>query len=166
MPPFVHFSATQAAELSKLVDMEARWENLRAEAGDIAKGSAFIQLQQKQKAYEAFHSKLKDYNKVFKPAHVPELLLNTPLRLSEWCRWMRDLHARVERNDPVPYPAHLMEKAYRSVERVASRLNKEPAPRPVQSQPRQVFEVAQELELLACWCDHALGAPDRQERVA
>lgn len=164
MPALFNVSAAQAAELSKLADLEARWENLRAERGNGGKEGAFIQLQQKQKAYEAFHAKLKDYNKAFRPAHVAELLLNTPHRLSEWCRWMRDLHARVERNDPIPYPAHLMEKAYRSAERVASRLNLEPAPRPVL--PRNVAEVAQELESLACWCDRALGGPDRQERVA
>lgn len=165
MPALLNVSATQAAELSHLVDLEARWENLRADpASNVEKDGAFTKLQQRQKAYEAFHNKLKDYNKVFKPTHVPELLLNTPHRLREWCRRMRDLHARVERTEIVPYPAHLMEKAYRSAERVASRLNKESVARP--AQPRNVFEVAQELESLACWCDSLSGPQDRQEKVA
>jgi hypothetical protein len=159
MPALLNVSDTQAAELSQLVDLEARWENLRAEGADKSeKEGAFTKLQQKQKAYEAFHTKLKDYNKVFRPPHVPELLLNTPHRLREWCRKMRDLHARVERNDTLPYPANLMEKAYRSAERVASRVNQESVARPTAS--RNASEVAQELESLACWCDNVAAAQD------
>jgi hypothetical protein len=157
MPALLNASATQAAELSQLVDLEARWENLRSDrAVNAGKECGFTQLHQKQKAYEAFRAKLVDYNKAFRPVHVPELLLNTPHRLREWCRRMRDLHARVERNDIVPYPSHLMEKAYRSAERVASRLNKEAVARPVPS--ANASEVAREMDSLASWCESVSGA--------
>ena len=60
----------QAAELSLLVDLEARWENLRQTSpGDLQ------DLHGRQKAYDAFHTKLVAYNKQYRPAHVPELLL-------------------------------------------------------------------------------------------
>jgi hypothetical protein len=60
----------QAAELSLLVDLEARWENLRQTSpGDLE------DLHGRQKAYDTFHTKLVAYNKQYRPAHVPELLL-------------------------------------------------------------------------------------------
>ena len=66
----------QAADLARLVDLEARWENLRktpfqsAEAGDTTQD-----LHRKQKAYDAFRAQLVAYNKLYTPAHIPELLL-------------------------------------------------------------------------------------------
>jgi hypothetical protein len=59
-------------------------------------------LQEKQKAYESFHAKLVAYNKRYTPAHVPEMLLNTPSRLAKWCRAMLDLYLRVEHEPPGP----------------------------------------------------------------
>ena len=51
--------AAQATELSLLVDLEARWENLRkAPSQDLAGEHGTDDLLGKQKAYEAFHSKL------------------------------------------------------------------------------------------------------------
>ena len=97
----------QAAELAALVDMEARWENLRTTSSRPADAQPTIQgLQGKQKAYEAYRGKLAAYNKRYTPAHVPELLLNTPIRLGSWCRAMRDLYVRVEHNPQTHCPAH------------------------------------------------------------
>ena len=80
----------QATELSLLVDLEARWENLRkTPSPDPEVVAATQDLKAKQKAYEAFRAKLVAYNKQYSPAHVPELLLNTPARLGIWCRKMR-----------------------------------------------------------------------------
>src|SRR5205807_3790617 len=82
----------QAVELALLVDLEARWENLRKPSLRAPAVEPVTQdLQAMQKAYEAFRSKLAAYNKRYTPAHVPELLLNTPTRLGAWCRTMRDL---------------------------------------------------------------------------
>jgi len=115
----------QAAELSLLVDLEARWENLRitpSRAPEV--GFSTQDLQGKQKAYEAFHDKLVAYNEQYTLAHVPELLLNTPSRLGRRCRALRDLYLQVN-NDPRGHcPGHLLEKAYRWADRVAVLMNK------------------------------------------
>ena len=123
-------SASQATELSLLVELEARWENLRGHRSVNGGKEETTHLQQKQKAYEAFHDKLAAYNKTFKPEHVPERLLNTPVRLGEWCRKMRDLLARSAQSPKTPYPVHLFEKAYRSADRIADVLHKDHAPVP------------------------------------
>jgi hypothetical protein len=80
--PIQHLPFAQAIELFLLVDLEARWENLRIYQ-PVAAGmtSTLKELQRKQKAYEAFIAKLAIYNKAHKPAHVAELLLNTASRL-------------------------------------------------------------------------------------
>lgn len=145
-------SSAQPVELTLLVDLEARWENLRGNrAVNAGKGDTAVHLQQRQKAYEAFHGKLAAYNKTFKPAHVPELLLNTPQRLGEWCGKMRDLLARMDASARVPYPTHLLEKAYRSAAYVADRLKKEHPARPAPSS--DLAGAARELEALARWCE-------------
>src|SRR5229473_4889150 len=116
----------QAAELSLLVDLEARWENLR-KTPSRAPEVAFSRqdLQGKQKAYEAFHAKLVAYNKQYTPAHVSELLLNTSSRLGTWCRMMRDLYLQVEHDPQGHCPVYLLEKAYRWADQVSIRLNKD-----------------------------------------
>src|SRR3979411_2936105 len=79
----------QAAELALLVELEARWENMRTASSRSAVAEATTEdLHGKQKAYEAFRTKLAGYNKRYAAAHVPELLLNTPSRLGIWCRAM------------------------------------------------------------------------------
>src|SRR5436309_2848376 len=117
--PGGNLAPPQALELSLLVDLEARWENLRKSSpGDLQN------LHSRQKAYDAFHTKLVAYNKQYKPAHVPELLLNTPSRLGIWCRAMRDLYVQVEDDSRAHYPVHLLEKAYRWADRIGVRMNK------------------------------------------
>jgi hypothetical protein len=138
---------SQPTELSQLVELEARWENLRGNRVVNSGREETTHLQQKQKAYEAFHDKLSAYNKKFKPEHVPERLLNTALRLAEWCRKMRDLFTRSEQGTKTPYPTHLIEKAYRSADRIADVMKKD---RPVRTGDA---EVVRELEALALWCD-------------
>jgi hypothetical protein len=99
--------AAQAAELSLLVDLEARWENLRRTPLQPPEEETSTEdLQGKQKAYESFRAKLVAYNQRYKPAHVPELLLNTPSRLAKWCRTMLDLYLRVEHEPLGHCPVH------------------------------------------------------------
>src|SRR5258708_473313 len=79
----------QAAELARLVELEACWENLRSPASRRADAQSTPgALNARQKAYDAFRAKLTAYNKRYRPAHIPELLLNTPARLGTWCRAM------------------------------------------------------------------------------
>src|SRR5438034_10094862 len=98
-------SSAQARELSQLVEFEAGWENLRVCPPVAQEQAASVkELHQKQKAYEAFHAKLVAYNKGYRPAHVPELLLNTADRLGVWCRRMTDLLRAAQHDSQAYYP--------------------------------------------------------------
>jgi hypothetical protein len=142
----------QAADLARLVDLEACWENLRKGSPP---GHAAVRLSQdlkdKQKAYDAFHDRLVAYNKRYTPAHVAELLLNTPPRLAAWCRTMRDLYRQVEQAPEGHCPVSLLEKAHRWADRVAARLNKDRAG--PSTSPGTIAAAIRDLEALAQWCD-------------
>jgi hypothetical protein len=146
--PAAPLDPSQAAELSLLVDLEARWENLRK----VNPGYSLQDLQARQKAYDAFHAKLVAYNRRYTPPHVPELLLNTPLRLALWCRKMRDLYRQVEQLPQGHGPVHLVEKAYRCADHIAIRLHTDPVSRPA-ALPGTSHDTAGTLEALAKWCD-------------
>ena len=159
--PEVTLDPGQAAELARLVELEARWENLRKTPSWAPRGPSTLQdLQGKQKAYEAFRSKLAAYNKRYTPAHVPELLLNTPVRLGKWCRWMRDLHQQLASSPQTACPGQLVEKAYRWADWVAGRLGKDKFNRgkPVED----VAGAIQELDGVCRWCDELAAAVDQR----
>ncbi len=146
----------QAAELSVLVELEARWENLRKPPPRAPEaGSVTQDLRRVQQAYEAFHGKLAAYNKRYTPAHVPELLLNTPSRLALWCRAMRDLFLGLEHDPRAPCPVHLLEKAHRCAARIAGRLGKGGPPRVVA--PGDFPTALRELDALGRWCEGLSG---------
>jgi hypothetical protein len=145
----------QAKELAQLVEMEARWENLRTSAARPAAAQPDLQdLHRKQKAYEAFHTKLAWYNKRYSPVHVAELLLNTPIRLGTWCRSMRALVLRVETHPQGYSPVHLLEKAHRWADRLAVRIHITPLTRP--AAPVTLEAAVQDLQSIAQWCDELL----------
>jgi hypothetical protein len=147
-----NLAAPQAAELSLLVDLEARWENLRKTPSRAREVESSTQdLQNKQKAYEAFRAKLIAYNKQYTPAHVPELLLNTPSRLARWCRTMRDLYLQVEHDPRGHCPVHLLEKAYRWADRMGVRMNLDRISR--STPPGTIRSAIQDLDVLVQWCD-------------
>ena len=84
--PIQQLPSAQAIELFLLVDLEARWENLRIyQPAPAGMKPTVKELHQKQKAHEAFIAKLVIYNKAHKPEHVAELLLNNASRLGRWC---------------------------------------------------------------------------------
>jgi hypothetical protein len=143
----------QATELSLLLDLEARWENLRK----VNRGHSLHDLQARQKAYDAFHAKLVAYNRRYTPRHVPELLLNTPLRLALWCRKMRDLYRQVEHVPQGRCPVHLLEKAYRCADHLGIRFHTDPVSR--SAAPGTLPGTAGALEALARWCDALAGVP-------
>ena len=140
-------------ELALLVELEARWENLRKtpNPSEGVKAGAH-DLHGVQQAYAAFRDKLVAYNKRYNPAHVPELLLNTPARLARWCRRMRDIYSNVEGEAGSRCPVHLLEKAYRSSERMSVRLQQAAASR--SAPPRTIREAVEELGAVAQWCDN------------
>lgn len=161
MPPMSNAPArildpTQAAELSLLVDLEARWENLRnARRPSETAATDRQHLEARQRAYEAFHGRLVAYNKRYTPTHVPELLLNTPPRLAVWCRVMRDLYAQVEHAPKGHCPVHVLEKAYRCADQISARLHKERVERT--PPPATIGDAVRDLEALGQWCHGLLG---------
>src|SRR5262245_32337035 len=142
----------QATELSRLVELEARWENMRRTPARAQETASTTQtLLGVQKAYDAFRSKLVAYNKRYTPPHVPELLLNTPSRLAMWCRAMRELYVEAEHNPLIHSPVHLLEKAYRWAERMSVRMNKDRVSRP--PPPGTIRAAVENLGALVQWCD-------------
>src|SRR5947209_20180838 len=87
--------ASRYHELAVLVDLEARWENLRA-ARSSARPSSLQELQSYQRAYEHFHAKLVAYNRRHAPPHIPELLINTAARLEHWCKQLGALFTTLD----------------------------------------------------------------------
>jgi hypothetical protein len=144
-------SPVQARELSVLIELEACWENLRVDPPKTPEqGPSLKELQQKQKAYEAFHLKLVAYNKGYRPAHVPELLLNTADRLSAWCQSMIALHLALQDDAQAYCPTHLLEKAYRWANRLSDKMKTVRIARP--SPSRTISAAILELQELAQWC--------------
>jgi hypothetical protein len=150
--------AAQAAELTVLLDLEARWENLRAARSETPQVPSVTQdLQGMQRAYDAFRAQLRAYQTRYAPAHASELLLNTPARLGRWCRQVRDLHLRAGQAARAHSPVHLLEKAYRWADRLAGKRGKDRASRA--APPGTVEAVIRDLEALAAWCDDLTQVP-------
>jgi hypothetical protein len=156
----------QAAELAALVELEARWENLRKTPSWTPDVSPTVQdLHDKQRAYEAFRTRLAAYNKRFTPPHLAEVLLNTPARLGYWSRRMRDLYVQLENHPQTQAPVHLVEKAHRWGDRVADRLAKDRLPRP--APPATIQDAARQIDALVRWCDELAGiAPQATPETA
>jgi hypothetical protein len=150
----------QAQELAVLVELEARWENLRhspsREARDAEGRARVANLVAIQNAYTSFRVKLVAYNKRYTPTHVPELLLNTPLRLGAWCRAMRALYLRVEHDASGLCPIPILEKVYRCADRVSVRMKTAPVNRSAPS--GRVRQALEDLEALVAWCDKLANA--------
>jgi hypothetical protein len=146
----VPLNLAQAAALAELVELEARWENLRHQP--TPKGGPLPRetLVTKQMAHDAFRAKLQAYNRRYTPSHVPELLLNTAVRLGKWCQAMRDLYRLIEPDLSARCPGSIVEKAYRWANRIARRTNRSLVSE--QGSPRSVGEVIAELESLGRWC--------------
>lgn len=141
--------AAQAADLIRLADLEACWENLRQTPSPPPGPLSRAALQGKQTAHRAFQAQLQVYNQRYTPAHIPERLLNTPARLGRWCRQMRDLCLQVEPGSPSRCPTHLAAKAYRWADKIAARLGQVPVTR--QKSPGTLDAIAV-LENVGKWC--------------
>lgn len=140
----------QALELAQLVELEARWENLRVFPSVNRGRSTQGDLAAVQRAYDSYHSRLMAYNRGHQPAHVPELLLNTAIRLGRWCAVMAKLFGRIEADSTLRSPVSLVEKAYRRAENIASRLRREP---PTRRDPPQTIQAAiEDMGIVAAWC--------------
>jgi hypothetical protein len=140
----------QALDLAQLVELEARWENLRIFPARNPKSDAPLDLADVQRAYESFQRFLLAYNRRYKPQYTPEVLLNTVDRLGRWCASRGTLFGKIEGDPGANCPAELVEKAYRRAERIAGRLCLTP---PARRTPPQTIQAAiEDLQIVASWC--------------
>jgi hypothetical protein len=141
----------QAAELAQLLDAEACWQNMRkAAGGDAETADLRKNLEARQKAYEAFRVKLVAYNGRYRPAHVPELMLNTATRLGGWCGKVRGLYQRLGHDARAQRPLHLLEKACRAADHIARRLGRDRVGR--MAPPSDIPSAIRALDEMAAWC--------------
>jgi hypothetical protein len=146
------FTPARAAELALVVESEACWDNLRlARSRTPGVQSTTPELNAIQKAYERFRQQMSAYNNHHNPPHVPEALLNNPIRLGTWCRRMRDLYLLVGQNPAVACPVHLLAKAYWWADKVAARAGRDPIART--TAPSDTAAVLASLESLGLWCE-------------
>jgi hypothetical protein len=144
----------QAAELTRIIDLEARWENMRVDRP--GPGHDTLDLQNRQRTYEAFRARRAAYVAQYRTDRIPELTPNGPDRLAAWCRAVRSVLRRAEPGTECP--AHAIEKAYRLTDRLAARLNEAPV---VRGTPDGIAAAIRELDGIIRWCDGLLGGPDR-----
>lgn len=142
-----------AAELTRILDLQARWENLRG-APTGAPGFSTPDLHGRQKAYDAFRTRLAAYSAKYPAPHLPEVTLNTPERVGTWCRAVRAVLRRAGA-EQVEYPAHLLAKAHRLADKVATRLGKAPADR--EAGAGTAAAALRNLDAVVEWCDQLSG---------
>jgi hypothetical protein len=140
---------SRTVDMAMLVDLEARWENLRL--GPANQESTHHDLTRKQRAFDAFRLKLVDYNKKYPPGYVSAFHRNTPARLAAWLGKMRDLYRQAEPFAEVSSPVNLLEKAYRSADSIADKTGKVRFPRAAAVDT--VKAAREELEALTRWCE-------------
>ena len=137
----------QAAGLARLIDLQARWENLRDNPGKPPSEYTAPDLHGRQKAYEAFRAARADYTSRYRAIDVPETSLNTPERVAAWSRAVRAVFRRAEGGD---CPAAAVEKAYRLADRIASRLKRQPVARVALASMGDAVAV---LDEVVRWCE-------------
>lgn len=119
-----HLDAAQALELVRVLEIQAYWENLRESVGQ--KDLPTSHLKDRQKAYEAYRSRLAAYTAKYRTFPLPELTQNSP----KWAvQWFRVVQAVLQRTKDAPVgelPAELLAKAHRLADRIATRLKKVP----------------------------------------
>ena len=144
----------RAAELTRVLDLQSRWENMRAEGSDST-----AQLQSLQKAFEAYRARLAEYTARHRSVQAPDLSPSGPSRLSAWCRAVRAVFRRAA--DGCDCPAHVVTKAHRLADRIATLVSAEPVAR--EAPPTDMASVIRQLDSLIAWCDRLL-APRLPER--
>jgi hypothetical protein len=138
----------RAAELVRVLDLQSRWENLRA--GGTA---STAQLQALQGAFETYRVLMAAYTARDRGEPVPELSPTKPGRLGAWCRTVR---AVLSRADGGECPTHVLEKAHRVADRIAARVQAEPAGR---ESPTDLAGAIRQLDAVIAWCDELGDVP-------
>ena len=132
----------RAAELARVLDLQSRWENLRADGTPSTP-----QLQALQAAFEAYRARRAAYAAGDRGGPVPELSPTKPGRLGAWCRTVRAVLARAEGGE---CPTHVLAKAHRVADRIAARVQAAPAGREA---PTDLAGAIRQLDLVIAWCD-------------
>jgi hypothetical protein len=87
---------------------------------------------------------------------VPELSPTKPARLGAWCRTVRVVLSRAEGGD---CPTHVVAKAHRVADRIAARVQAEPAGR---ESPTDLAGAIRQLDAVIAWCDGQGDSPTRR----
>jgi hypothetical protein len=151
----------QAAELLQVVDLQAHWENLKDTAGRDSAAGTTSDLQGRQKAYEAFRSRMAAYTSRYRTAEVPELTLSAPDRFGAWCRAVRAVFLRAEPVAGRACPTQTVAKAYRLADRIGARLEIDPVAR--EAPPDGIAAAIRDLATIIEWCDGLASVPARSE---
>jgi hypothetical protein len=132
----------RAAELVQILDLQSRWENLRA-----AGSPTTAQLHGLQAAFEAYRIRMAAYTARNQGEPVPELTPTKPGRLGAWCRTVR---AVLRRAGGCDCPAHIVAKAHRVADQIAGRLEAEPVGR---ERPTDMAGALGQLDRVIAWCE-------------
>ena len=132
----------RAAELARVLELQAEWENLAA-----ARQDSTARLQGVQRAFDAYRSRLLAYTGRVNGQTIPELTLNRSTRLRAWCRTVRAVLLLAE--GPA-FPTHIMAKTSRVVGRFAARFAIEP---PATTGATDLAGAIGQLDEVIAWCD-------------
>jgi hypothetical protein len=150
----------QAADLARVIDLQARWENLRVHPTRPAAEFSVADLHNRQKAYEAFRVRMEAYSARYRAARVAEPTLNTAGRVGAWCRVVAAVFRQAGPSGECP--AEAVAKAYRLADAIAARLEREPVGR---ESPESITDAIRALDALGRWCGEVDGQLTSISRV-
>ncbi|HJZ58583.1 MAG TPA: hypothetical protein VKE74_26820 [Gemmataceae bacterium] len=151
----------QAAELARVIDLQARRECLLADAAGNRVDFSTPDLQARQKAYEAFRARRAEYAARYRAGRTPETTLNTPGRVGTWCRVVRAVLRRAGAG--AECPAAVVEKAYRMADRATVAREGEPGGR--EPPPGDMAGAIRQLDAVITWCDGPVDPPSVRRPV-
>jgi hypothetical protein len=148
----------RAADLTRVLDLQSRWENLRAEVGD-----SMTHLQPLQKAFETYRARRAEYVARYRSEHIPDLSPSGPERLGAWCR---AVCALLRRAGECECPANTVVKALRMADRISARVKVEQVGR--ESPPHDAAGAIQQLDAIISWCEAHMPSlvKPKQDEVA
>ena len=143
----------RASELARVLDLQSRWENMRADGGDST-----AQLQALQKAFEAYRLRLAEYTARHRSEQTPDLSPSGPNRLAAWCKTVRAVFRRAGEGGECP--SQVVTKAFRMADRIAERVKAEPVGR--DTPPTDMPGAIRQLGAVIVWCEALAGPRLRQ----
>jgi len=136
-------SPTRAAELGRVIDLQAHWENLCAAGIDST-----VQLQSIQKAFETYRVSRLEYCSDDRREITPEMSPTKPGRLGAWCRTVRAVFRQAA--ECGVSPTHVVAKVHRLADQIAAREKSEPVGR---ESPVDMAGTIRQLDLVIEWCN-------------